>query len=129
MVKKEIRVIGIDDSPFNKFKDKRALVVGVVMRGGSFVDGILSAKVEVDGNDATYKLIEIIEKSKFRSQLRCIFLNGIAVAGFNVIDIIELSRKTKIPVVVIIRQNPNIEAINSALTKLNKKDKIEIIKK
>ena len=129
MVKKEIRVIGIDDSPFNKFKDKKILVVGVVMRGGLFVDGILSTTVGVDGNDATEKLIKMINKCKFRPQLQCIFLNGIAVAGFNVIDVQKLNKKTKIPVVVVIRTNPDIEKIKNTLIKIKKRQKIKLIEK
>ncbi len=129
MVKKEIRVIGIDDSPFNKFKDRQILVVGVVMRGGLYVDGILSAKAKVDGNDATDKIIKMINKCKFKPQLQCIFLNGIAVAGFNVIDIQKLSKKTKIPVVVVIRTNPNIEKIKDTLIKIRQKNKIKLIEK
>lgn len=129
MVKKEIRVIGIDDSPFDKFKEKEALVVGVMTRGGQFVEGILSCKVEIDGKDATRKFIELINKSKFRPQLQCIFLNGIAVAGFNVVDIHELSKKIKIPVVVVIRQNPDIEKIKSTLKSLGQNEKIKLIEK
>ena len=129
MVKKEIRVIGIDDSPFDKFKDKKILVVGVVMRGGLFVDGILSAKVDVDGTNATDKIIKMINKCKFKPQLQCIFLNGIAVAGFNVIDIQRLSKKTKIPVVVVIRTNPDIEKIKNTLIKIKQKKKIKLIEK
>ena len=91
MVKKEIRVIGIDDAPFDKFNDSKVLIVGVVMRGGSWIDGILSTKVDVDGIDSTNRIIEMINKCKFKPQLQCIFLNGIAVAGFNVIDVKELS--------------------------------------
>ncbi|MBI2659112.1 DUF99 family protein [Candidatus Woesearchaeota archaeon] len=129
MVKKEIRVVGIDDSPFNKFKDKNILVVGVVMRGGSWVDGILSTKVGVDGDDATKKLIGMINKCKFKPQLQCIFLDGIAVAGFNVVDVQELSKKTKLPVIIIIRKWPNIENIKKTLVKINKKQKIKLIEK
>jgi len=129
MVKKEIRVIGIDDSPFNKFKDKKILVVGVVMRGGSWVDGILSTKVDVDGNDATKKITSMIKKCKFKPQLQCIFLDGIAVAGFNVIDVQELNKKTKLPVVVVIRRKPNIKNIKKTLIKINKKQKIKLIEK
>ena len=117
MIKKEIRVIGIDDSPFNKFKDKKILVVGVVMRGGLFVDGVLSTKVKVDGSDATDKITKMINKCKFKPQLQCIFLNGIAVAGFNVIDVKKLNKKTKIPVVVVIRDNPDIANIKKTLIK------------
>lgn len=129
MVKKEIRVIGIDDSPFNKFKDKRVLIVGVVMRGGLFVDGILSTKAYVDGSNGTDKIIKMINKCKFKPQLQCIFLNGIAVAGFNVIDVQKLNKKTKIPVVVVIRTNPDIEKIKNTLIKIKQKNKIKLIEK
>jgi len=129
MVKKEIRVIGIDDSPFNKFKDRKILVVGVVMRGGSWVDGILSTKVAVDGDDSTKKLIDMINKCKFKPQLQCIFIDGIAVAGFNIVDVRELSKKTKLPVVIVIRRKPDIENIKKTLIKINKKDKIKLIEK
>ena len=111
MLKKEIRVVGIDDSPFKKFQKNKVLVVGTIFRGGIFLDGVLSTKVTLDGNDSTKKITEMISKCKFKPQLRCIFLNGIAVAGFNVIDIQELNKKTKIPVIVIIRKMPDIKKI------------------
>ncbi|MBI2541270.1 DUF99 family protein [Candidatus Woesearchaeota archaeon] len=129
MVKQEIRIVGIDDSPFDKFKDSKALVVGVVMRGGLYVDGILSSKVSVDGSDSTKKIIEMINKCKFKPQLQCIFLNGIAVAGFNVIDIKELNKETKLPVVVMIRRMPDIQKIKKILVKINRKNKIRLIEK
>jgi|TARA_B100001964_G_scaffold238288_2_gene303539 hypothetical protein len=129
VLKKEMRVIGIDDSPFNKFKKGKVLVVGAVFRGGSFLDGILSTKVNIDGNDSTKKIIEMINKCKFKLQLQCIFLDGIAVGGFNVIDVKELNKKTKLPVIVIIRRKPNIEKIKKTLIRIKKKDKIKLIEK
>ena len=129
MVKKEIRIIGIDDSPFDKFNDSQVLVVGVVMRGGSWIDGVLSTKVNVDGNDSTSKLIEMVNKSKFKPQLQCIFLDGIAVGGFNIIDVEELNHKTNLPVIIIIRRQPDISTIKKTLIKLNKKEKIDLIEK
>ena len=129
MLKKEIRVIGIDDAPFNKFKKGNVAVIGAVFRGGSFLDGVLSTKARIDGNNATKKIIEMINKCKFKPQLQCIFLDGIAVGGFNIIDVKELSKKTKLPVIVIIRKNPNIKKIKETLIKINKKDKIKLIEK
>jgi uncharacterized protein len=129
MLKKEIRVIGIDDSPFKKFKNGKVLVVGTIFRGGFFLDGVLSTQVNIDGNDSTKKIIEMINKCKFKPQLQCIFLDGIAVAGFNVIDIKELNKKTKLPVIVIIRRKPNIENIKKALIKLKKRSRIKLIEK
>ncbi len=129
MLKKEIRVIGIDDSPFKKFKKGKVLVVGTIFRGGKYFDGILSTKVSIDGSNATKKIADMINKCKFKPQLQCIFLDGIAVAGFNVIDIRELSSKTKLPVIVIMRKKPDIEKIKKTLTKIGKKSKIRLIEK
>ncbi len=130
-MKKELRVIGIDDAPFDKFDplQKYVLVVGTVYRGGSFMDGLLSCHVEKDGEDATMKIIEMINECKFRPQIQAIFLDGIAVAGFNVINPINLNKETRIPVVVIIREYPDYKKLFNALEKLDMKKKIEIIKK
>lgn len=129
MLKKEMRVIGIDDAPFNKFKKGNVSVIGAVFRGGSFLDGVLSTKVNVDGDDSTKKITDMINKCKFKPQLQCIFLDGIAVGGFNVIDVKELSKKTKLPVIIIIRRKPNIEKIKKTLIRIGKQDKIKLIEK
>jgi len=127
MLKKEIRVIGIDDAP-HKFKSKgNILIVGTIFRGGSFLDGILSTKASIDGNNATKNIAAMINKSKFKPQLRCIFLDGIAVGGFNIIDIKELNKKTRLPVIVVIRKKPGIENIKRILAKLGKKGKIKLL--
>ncbi len=128
MLKKEIRVVGIDDCPFDKFKDREILVIGTIYRGGSFMDGVLSTKVEVDGKDATEKIGKMINQCKFKPQLKAIFLNGIAVGGFNVINVKRLSRATKLPVIAVIRDYPNFKKIFNALTKLKQGQKIKIIK-
>ncbi len=126
-MKGEIRVLGIDDSPFNKFSKQQCLVIGTLFRGGKFIDGIMSTKVRVDGKNATSKLIEMIKRSKFQSQLRAIFLDGIALAGFNIIDIEKLHDATKIPVIVIIRKRPNLPKIKKTLKKLNMDQKIKLL--
>jgi endonuclease V-like protein UPF0215 family len=126
-MRKEIRIIGIDDGPFNKFKDKEVLIVGTLFRGGNFIDGILSTKAKVDGTDSTEKIVRMINKSKFKSQLRAIFLNGVAVGGFNVIDVNALHKKTKVPVIVVIRNYPDLKKIFKALGNLKMKKQKKFI--
>lgn len=126
-MKKEIRIIGIDDASFDKFNDKEVLVIGTIFRGGSFLDGVLSTKVSVDGDDSTNKLIDLINKCKFKPQLQCIILDGIAFGGFNVLDIEKLNKKTEIPVIVVIRRMPDFKKIKNVLIKINKKEKIRLI--
>ncbi len=130
-MKKEARIIGIDDSPFNKFeKGKPVLVVGTIFRGGNFIDGVVSTRVKIDGTDATKKLVSLINHTKFKPQLQAIFLKGIALAGFNVIDIKELSRKTKLSVIVVMRDYPDFEKIRKALRNVsNGSKRFELIKK
>jgi len=130
-MKKELRVIGIDDAPFDKFDplQKYVLVVGTIFRGGSFMDGMLSTHVEKDGEDATLRIVEMINNCKFKPQLQAIFLGGIAVAGFNVINPITLNKETGIPVVVVIRDYPDFKKMFSALEKIGMKNKISIIEK
>lgn len=127
-MKEEARVIGIDDGPFVKHKDKNVLIVGVLSRGGNFPDGVLSTTAAVDGTDATEKIAQMIKKSKFAPQLHAIFLKGVAVGGFNVIDIHKLHELTKRPVIVVVRDYPDFHKIYRALTRLGMKREIEIIK-
>ncbi len=129
MFKREIRILGIDDSPFKKFRRGNILVIGTIFRGGALLDGILTTKVSIDGNNSTKKLIQMLNKSKFKPQLRCVLLNGIALAGFNVIDIKELNKKTKIPVIVVIRKYPDFKKIELTLKKINKQKKYKLIQK
>lgn len=128
-MKREMRVLGIDDAPFNKFKDKTTLVVATLFRGGSFIDGVLSTRVKVDGNNSTAKIAEMINKCKFKPQLQAIALDGIAVGGFNIIDIQKLNKKTGIPVIVVMRGYPNFKKIKSALARAKKEEKLVLLEK
>jgi len=128
-MKKEIRVLGIDDGPFDKFNDKEVIVIGAIYRGGSFIDGVISTHVKVDGDDSTKQIVRMVNECKFKPQLQAIILDGIAVGGFNVIDVDDLNKKTGIPVIVVMRDYPDFKKIEKALTKLNHEEKIKLLKK
>jgi len=128
-MKKEIRLLGIDDAPFDKFKDKKTLIVGVFFRGGSSIDGVLSEIVAVDGADSTTKIIKMVKKSKFYPQLKAILLKGLAFGGFNMIDIEKVSSKTKVPVIVVMRKIPDKKKMGKALIKLGKKSGVTFMER
>ena len=127
-MKREIRVLGIDDGPFQKEVDKSVLLVGVLFRGGNYLDGILSASATVDGSDATAIISRMVLECKFYKQLRAILLKGISVGGFNVIDVIRLNVKIGIPVIVVCRKMPDYDRIFSALRVLDMVEKIDLIR-
>ncbi len=129
-VKKEIRIIGIDDAPFSKEKKGKVLVLGCIYRGGLAFEGLVSSYADVDGDDSTEVLVEMINKSKHKDQLQCIMTDGIAVGGFNVIDIQELSGRTKLPVIVIMRNKPNLKNVKEALKNVpNYQNKLKLLNK
>ena len=107
-------VIGFDDAPFKRTHRGDVLVVGSVF-SGSRLEGVLSGKVRRDGANATRVLIDLLQRSKFRDHIQVILLQGIALAGFNVVDIHALHRALEVPVIVVARRRPNLAAIRQAL--------------
>ena len=128
-IKEEIRIIAWDDCAF-RFRQKQVLIVGAVFRGGKFLDGLLSTKIKKDGMDATEKIIRSIKKSRHYDQLSLIMLDGISYAGFNLVDIKQLNKKTKLPIIVIQRKLPNTKKFNEAM-KIFKdyKKRVSIVRK
>jgi len=117
-VKPEIRVLGIDDGVFIPHTNGVVDVIGIVFRGGYWLDGVMRTQVEIDGMDATEKITSMIVESPHYDQLRVIMLNGVTMAGFNVVDIEELYEKTKLPVIAVTRDKPNFSDIKKALQNL-----------
>ena len=110
-IKEGIKVLGIACSSFNRENDKTVSVIGVVLRGIDFLEGVLKTTVTVDGLDATEKIIEMIEKSSHKNQLKCIITRGVTIAGFNYIDMLQIFEKTGLPVISIVDRQPNIAEI------------------
>lgn len=119
-VKKEIRVLGWDDAPFEKGEVGEIPVIGVITRGGDFLDGVLKTTVEIDGLDATENLIQASTKTKHKDQIRLIILDGITFGGFNVVDIEELWKETDLPVIAVTRKNTNFKTFKEAMKNLPK---------
>ncbi len=122
IIKPEIRIVGWDDAPFT-FKDRHTLLVGVICRGGVQIDGVITTRIRVDGNDATEKIAKAINRSKHKEQLRIIMLDGITFGGFNIADINRLYEKTKLPVIVVIKEKPDMKAIKKSLSRFKDSEK------
>lgn len=117
-IKSEIRTIGFDDGSFEPGSDDRTCLVGVVMRGGDWVDGVLVNDVEIDGKDVTSTIIKMIENSRHKEQLRVVLTSGITFGGFNVLDIDKVYEETGLPIIVVSRNRPDMESVKKALKNL-----------
>ena len=106
-------VVGFDDAPFAHEHYGDVRVVGAVC-SRTRLDGVLSGKVRRDGVNATDELIRLVG-GKFREHVRAVLLQGIALAGFNVVDINRLSQALDVPVVVAVRKHPRLHLVEEAL--------------
>ncbi|MFQ6064490.1 MAG: DUF99 family protein [Candidatus Bathyarchaeia archaeon] len=122
-VKPEIRMLGIDDGVFQPHTKGTVDVVGVVFRGGYWLDGVMRTEVEIDGMDATEKIASMIMNSPHYNQLRVVVLDGVTLAGFNVVDLKALFNKTGLPVIAVTREKPDFEDMKKALQNLPKSGK------
>ncbi len=114
MVRRLSHVIGFDDAPFARTHRGNVLVVGAVY-AGLRLEGVLSGKVRRDGANSTRVLVTLIDRSRFRAHLQAVLLQGIAFAGFNVVDLHALHAALQVPVIAVARRPPDFPAIRRAL--------------
>lgn len=79
------------------------------------VDGMFTTDVAVDGTDATRRIVAAIRASGHLDGIRAVMLDGITLGGFNVVDLVELSRSLARPVVAVTRRKPDFDAVDGAL--------------
>lgn len=113
-MKDQVRILGIDDGPF-VFDQKDVVVVGALLRLPGYLEAVMRTTINVDGTDSTTVLIKMVLTSRYKDQIKLILIDGIALGGFNVIDIVELHNKTGVPVATVTREIPDMGRIESAL--------------
>ena len=107
-------VIGFDDAPFTPEYDGPVKVVGTVY-ARQRLTGVLVGDVIKDGDEAAEALARLVAGSKFAENLHLVMLQGIALGGFNVVDVFALHAQLDLPILVVSRRAPNMDAIRDAL--------------
>jgi len=121
-MKSGIRILSLGCAPLIK---KKTLLVGIVSRDNN-IEGVLSTYVEVDGTDATEKIKRLFKKSRFRDQIKIIAVNGLGLAGLNILDVFDLERELKVKVVSLTRKKPHPNELIKALRAFSKETKIDV---
>jgi uncharacterized protein len=117
MARRLTNVIGFDDGPFEPAHRGDVGLVGAVC-ARTRLDGVLAGRVRRDGANATRRMIEMITRSQFVDHVRAVLLHGIAVGGFNVVDVRGLSGALGVPVLVVARRRPDMDAMRRALSQV-----------
>ncbi len=114
MGKRWSHVIGFDDGAFERKHRGDVLLVGAVF-ADLRLEGVLAGKVRRDGRNAADTIVRVIQRSRFVSHLHAVLLQGVAVAGFNVVDLDRVHSELALPVIAVARKLPNYTAIRRAL--------------
>ena len=99
-LKKEARIMGVDDGPYIRGSEK-TIIVMTIMRLSGRIEGFLRGAVDTDGRDSSRVIASILERSRFSEQVRCILSDGGCLAGFNVLDMDDLFERMGILVVAV----------------------------
>jgi len=125
-IKDGFRILAIDDAHFNKFRNTKTLIFGIITRGAYIIEKTFCFHIKIDGNCITEKLYDSIKKEKLYENLHLIMTAGITFGGFNILDIINLYERLKIPTIVSIDRKPNIERIREIIKGLFGEEKLKI---
>jgi uncharacterized protein len=127
--KKQIRAIGFDDAPFIRHQIPKVNISGVICTNTRF-EGMVWGAVEVDGNDATRTICQLLIGKKFLPQLHLVLLDGIGFGGFNLVDLSLLTQTLQLPCVAMMRRLPNLGKMKQAMSRLpNYQQRLELLQK
>ncbi len=110
-------VVGFDDAPFPPAHRGDVRLVGTIC-ARTRLDGVLSGRVRRDGVNSARAMVAMVKESQFAHHVRAVLLQGIAVAGFNVVDVHGLARELAVPVLVVMRRRPDLVAMRDAIERV-----------
>lgn len=108
-------MLGVDDSPFSR-KESKSRLVGVLMSYDFHIDGMITSRITVDGDDSSSAILSFLESGIGRAA-NAVFTNGITFAGFNMFDPDLIFSRSGTPVISVVRKKPDIDAMIDAIIK------------
>lgn len=115
-MKKNIRILGVDDAPFRRDRDDQTELVMTVMRMDFKIEGIIIRKIMLDGYDSTDAIIDILNHDMGES-VNLVMTDGITFGGMNICDLDEVYEESQRPVISVTRREPDKKALISAIEK------------
>ena len=114
-MRESIRLLAVDDSPFNRNYDESTYLIGLTFRGMTLerADKIL---ITVDGEDAQRGIIKLYELGGKEAQI--VLLHGTTFGGFNIVNITSLWKQIGVPVVAFLEKPLREDVVIRTLEKL-----------
>jgi len=107
--------LGIDDASFSlKGDSSKTYLIGAICQGTRLVS-VRKKTIDIDGDDATKKVIEMIKSCD--KHVQYVLTDTITFAGFNLIDLKRIHEETLKPIIAITERKINLEAVKEAIIK------------
>jgi len=114
-------VLGVDDAPHHRSSNS-TLLTGVVYRGTEFIEDVRFEEVEVDGYDATERIVDIYDSCNNPGQIAAVVVDGVSVAGFNVVDIEAVASELEKPVIASTPNQPDRQKLRDTMERTGNQD-------
>ncbi|MHA1619241.1 MAG: endonuclease dU, partial [Promethearchaeota archaeon] len=110
-------------------KPKTTSLIGVITKGLQLIH-VTRSHIEIDGRDATERILEIFDQNPYRHEIQAILIDSPTMGGFNIPDAFKIHQRTKLPVILIPSNAPtqSIVAVYQSLFP-DRENEIEILKK
>lgn len=107
--------IGFDDAKFKfKSQSKTTQLIGVVCQGVRMVK-VGKKEIVIDGNDATEKIIELVDQNE--KHVQYVMTHTITFGGFNLVNLKKIYDETGKPIIAITDREVDLEMVKTALIK------------
>jgi len=113
-MKSHIRSAGFSTGPIELDADSAQLVMAV-MRAPGYLEAVAVDEVAIDGEDSADVMVSMLSRAPQRDQVHAAFTNATTMAGFNVIDVDLFHERTGVPIISVVRDEPDMGAVEDAL--------------
>ena len=126
-MKGNVRVLAVDDAPFERGRSSRTLLIGLMFRG-LILEYAVRESVGVDGDDSTEALIRMVLDPKIREEVRVVMTHGTTFAGLNVLDMRKFNEETGVPLIAVTSKMPTSE-IERAIESAGLSEKLYLVRR
>ena len=107
--------IGIDDSTFDLKSDfKTTQLIGVICQGIRMVN-VTRTEIDIDGNNATEKIIELVRQNE--KHVQYVFTHTITFGGFNIANLEHIYNEVNRPIIAFNDKKVDLDSVANALIK------------
>ncbi len=105
--------VGFDDAKFELHSTTRTTqLIGVICQGTRLVK-VIRSEIEIDGDDASEKLIELVKQNE--KHVQYLLLHSITFGGFNIVDLEKIYDETKKPIIAVTEREVDLDGVKKAL--------------